>query len=349
MPTVQLPDGSEVRIDEVKYAVDVKKTVQYRLGHPTFLQMLYLDGSESELKASDPVDEDALMHLVLRPFQLNECADSIASHYMSANSSEDHAESDCTRKLLLIGNRGAGKESLWHRICDGTYTDNDTFLRGEGDLGGFLVAPKLVYCVRDGTTLASMAIPEFRLTADGGARQDPDTLARMINIKTEVWNMPRNHDRIGNTGSYLRSYLRHVQCVIGVFAITNAESFSDLKDHWKQRVDEEAPPGTPLVLVGTMADLAPEEDSPTRQVPAAEAAALAAEWGTVYVETSAKTGFGIQAALFTAAEAAIRHGTPTRSTLPSRTADLERRGEAAADFQDDGPDLARRNSGCSLM
>jgi GTPase SAR1 family protein len=324
MPTVQLPDGSEVQIDEVEvqHAVDVKKVVQCRLGHPAFLQMLYLDGSEGELKASDPVDDDALLHLVFKPFQLNECADTIASHY--TNSSDDNAETDCTRKLILIGNRGAGKESLWHRMGDDTYTDNETFLRGVGI--GFLTAPKLVYCVRDGTALASVVIHEFGQTADSGAR-DPDTL---LQVKTEIWNMPRNHAKTGSSSSYLR----HAHCVVGVFAVTNAESFLGLKGTWKQRVEMEAPQGTPLVLVGTMADLAPE-DSPAREVPAAEAAALAAEWGTVYVETSAKTGFGVQAALFAATEAAVRHGT-------------ERRREVG--FHDGGPDIhARRGSGCSLM
>lgn len=80
-------------------------------------------------------------------------------------------------------------------------------------------------------------------------------------------------------------YYRGVDCAIVVYDITNRDTFVEVQNYWMQELKHQCygDDGLVICLAGNKSDL----DS-RRQVTAAEGQQLADEFGTLFVETSAK-------------------------------------------------------------
>lgn len=83
-------------------------------------------------------------------------------------------------------------------------------------------------------------------------------------------------------------YYRGCSGAILVFDLSSSSSLESI-DYWLDQVRTNGLPGLVVALVGNKCDL-----KQARQVSPEEAAAYAAEKGLLYVETSAKTGQGVQ-------------------------------------------------------
>jgi Ras-related protein Rab-1A len=102
------------------------------------------------------------------------------------------------------------------------------------------------------------------------------------------------------------SYFRGAQAVMFCFDITNADSFNHVRG-WLNQADSYADEHIPRVLVGCKLDLAEQAAPPGRAVTIAAAKALAADCKMhSYVETSAKTGTGVDLAFTDLARAVVR-------------------------------------------
>ena len=84
----------------------------------------------------------------------------------------------------------------------------------------------------------------------------------------------------------LPAYLRGANAVVAGFDITSRETYEECDRRIK--IARDASPGATVVAVGNKVDLAEE-----RQVSKKEAQAHFASMGIAYMETSAKTGEGV--------------------------------------------------------
>jgi small GTP-binding protein len=105
------------------------------------------------------------------------------------------------------------------------------------------------------------------------------------------------------------SYARGAHGALVVFNVTSRESFADVPDIVND-LKRQVSPGVPFMLVGNFADSARP-----RAVAAEEAAALAAEVGTGYMEACPTTGRNVDAVFRALAERAlVRADRPERAT-----------------------------------
>ncbi|XP_069827728.1 ras-related protein Rab-39B-like [Dendropsophus ebraccatus] len=89
-----------------------------------------------------------------------------------------------------------------------------------------------------------------------------------------------------------RSYYRNAACVILLFDLTGRKTFDSIQN-WYQEVTERAqPPPLLFLLLGTKSDMRGQ-----RSVPREEAQSLADSMKAPYLETSARTGSNVSAAL----------------------------------------------------
>lgn len=84
-------------------------------------------------------------------------------------------------------------------------------------------------------------------------------------------------------------YYRGAKAALVVFDITNSQSFERARE-WLVELRRDGPAGIVIVLVGNKVDL-----NSKREVSEDEAKTLANEFGVLYMETSAKSGFCIDA------------------------------------------------------
>jgi GTPase SAR1 family protein len=307
--------------------------------------MLFKEGDEVELtdEGELKIQEDTgiLLFMILRPNTVNEVSEQIASHYkVQEYKREQHVlqAGECRSwamlKIMLVGGAGAGKWSLFTRMAEDRFVAPQTYLA--------VTDFKLKTFVRD-SAVDSCTTDLHALDRSSA------NLAASTPIKVQLWFIP-NPRRYQSEG-HERVY-RGASAIVMVFDITNRESYTDL-ERYKTRIARYCwngiDPQVPVVLVGAKADLVEEsaEDmeghhesyeggggvgdhiSPPavgRAVSVEEATAKAAEWGALYVETSAKTGAGVNAALCAAVEAALQHkineqrmgitGHPPRQHVP---------------------------------
>ncbi len=108
-------------------------------------------------------------------------------------------------------------------------------------------------------------------------------------VKLQIWDTA-GQDRFR---SVTRSYYRGAVAAMAVFSLADRASFDRLTQ-WLSDAKTQARPDITILIVGNKADL--EEE---RQVTTVEASKLAQAQGCCgYVETSAKTGEGVEAAFF---------------------------------------------------
>ena len=118
--------------------------------------------------------------------------------------------------------------------------------------------------------------------------------------------------------SITRSYFRGASGALLVFDITRPSTFTSLTQ-WLQDLQQIAEEGIVVVLVGNKSDLAQGESSNQRRVTQEEAEEWCRQHGVVrYVETSAKSGEGVERAFLEVAERIYRNIQANKYDLNDR-------------------------------
>ncbi len=146
--------------------------------------------------------------------------------------------------------------------------------------------------------------------------------------------------------SLTAAYYKSVHGLLLIFNLTSTDSFQQI-DGYFEDVRDRAGKGTPMVLVGTMSDMAKE-----RKVTYNEAMQKAKAYGVTYIEVSSKTDDNVSKAFLTLAKdimhrAVAKPGTttpaaPAPAPAAKKPADPEERKESPASVKAERDALLKR-------
>lgn len=207
-------------------------------------------------------------------------------------------------KIVSLGDSGCGKSSLTIRLCEGRFVASHDVTIGV-EFGSRIVPvgppASLSLGINDpaGSTI-SPAAPVNTSKGKNGAEQEQK------NMKLSLWDTAGQE----TYKSITRSYFRGASGALLVFDITRRATFESVTN-WLHDLRQIAEEGIVVVLVGNKADLAPastasssgREQENKRQVTRQEAEDWCKQHGVMrYVETSAKSGEGVERAFLEVAE-----------------------------------------------
>lgn len=203
---------------------------------------------------------------------------------------------DYIAKLVAIGDSGTGKSSLTIRLCEGRFSPHHDVTIGV-EFGSRLVkvgppntqTPKPPKLNRDPSLPGiSEGLPEPR-RAEAPVEQK--------HMKLSLWDTAGQE----TYKSVTRSYFRGASGALLVFDLTRRTTFRHVQD-WLNDLRQIAEPDIVVVLVGNKSDMAIGNDN-KREVTQEEAEEWAKQNGVLeYVETSAKSGEGVEMAFGRVAE-----------------------------------------------
>jgi len=209
---------------------------------------------------------------------------------------------DYIAKLVCIGDSGCGKSSLTVRLCEGRWSPQHDVTIGV-EFGSRIVPvgppnklpprPKPSISRDPSTTSIPVdlpsGLPEPPLAATKTAEQK--------HMKLSLWDTAGQE----TYKSVTRSYFRGASGALLVFDISRRPTFEHVQD-WLSDLRGIAEPDIVVILVGNKSDLATSETN-KREVTSAEAEEWARRNGVLeYVETSAKSGDGVELAFGRVAE-----------------------------------------------
>ncbi|KAA8647529.1 Ras- protein Rab-2A [Aspergillus tanneri] len=221
---------------------------------------------------------------------------------------------DYIAKLVCIGDSGTGKSSLTIRLCEGRFSSSHDVTIGV-EFGSRIVpvgppASKYFEIQRDDHTpnrsppaLASSILAASMTNAEpittglpSPPQRVPDFQKRM---KLSLWDTAGQE----TYKSITRSYFRGASGALLVFDITRPSTFTSCTQ-WLHDLRQIAEDGIVVVLVGNKCDLAGDgSDQSQRCVTRQEAEEWCFQNNVVrYVETSAKSGEGVENAFLEVAE-----------------------------------------------
>jgi len=138
------------------------------------------------------------------------------------------------------------------------------------------------------------------------------------NIKLQIWDTA-GQERFR---TITVSYYRRAHGVALVFDLTDLKSFQKIEG-WMQEIKTNAPVHIPILLIGNKTDLVEY-----RAVQYAQAKEFADKMGLPYIETSAKTGTGVNESFSTLATTILQHITsrklehkPPKTSFPEKAKD----------------------------
>ncbi|KAH0602322.1 uncharacterized protein H6S33_011236 [Morchella sextelata] len=181
---------------------------------------------------------------------------------------------DYIAKVVNIGDSGCGKSSLTIRLCEGRFTPT--------------------HDVTIGVEFGSRIIP-----------CDPTSpLPNPPKIKLQIWDTAGQESFRAIT----RSYFRGATGALLVYDITRRDTFTHVQG-WLEELRGAAEPNISIILVGNKSDLAEGENGGGKREVGIEEAQ---EWARVngvkaVVETSAKTGEGVEEAFVDVAREIYRN------------------------------------------
>ncbi|KAL4900058.1 hypothetical protein BDW74DRAFT_105587 [Aspergillus multicolor] len=225
---------------------------------------------------------------------------------------------DYIAKLVCIGDSGTGKSSLTIRLCEGRFSSTHDVTIGV-EFGSRIVP------VGPPASKDLEADPELRLHNHVPPDQDPSLTHHEDSNTLVVSGLPNPPQKIQQTQrkmklslwdtagqetykSITRSYFRGASGALLVFDITRPATFVSCTQ-WLQDLRQIAEEGIVVILVGNKSDLAGNgSDSNQRRVTKEEAE----EWCRMnnivrYLETSAKSGEGVERAFLEVAERIYRN------------------------------------------
>ncbi|KAL4986680.1 P-loop containing nucleoside triphosphate hydrolase protein [Aspergillus falconensis] len=225
---------------------------------------------------------------------------------------------DYIAKLVCIGDSGTGKSSLTIRLCEGRFSSTHDVTIGV-EFGSRIV-PVGPPASRD-----LEADPQIHLRTGDSPNQESSPAhqdASNASVISGLPNPPRKNQEIQKKmklslwdtagqetyKSITRSYFRGASGALLVFDITRPATFASCTQ-WLQDLRQIAEEGIVVILVGNKSDLAGDDtDSNQRRVTRQEAE----EWCRMnnvvrYLETSAKSGEGVERAFLEVAERIYRN------------------------------------------
>ncbi|KAF2156172.1 secretion related GTPase SrgD [Myriangium duriaei CBS 260.36] len=200
---------------------------------------------------------------------------------------------DYIAKIVSLGDSGTGKSSLTIRLCEGRFSPHHDVTIGV-EFGSRIVPVGPPASLALGINAPSDSSAASTITTDASAKQK--------HIKLSLWDTAGQE----TYKSITRSYFRGASGALLVFDLSRRATFDHVTE-WLNDLRQIAEEGIVVVLVGNKSDLATTtgdggEDN-KRQVTQQEAE----EWCKrnkvmQYVETSAKSGEGVERAFLEVAE-----------------------------------------------
>ncbi|EEA22958.1 hypothetical protein TMatcc_001825 [Talaromyces marneffei ATCC 18224] len=229
---------------------------------------------------------------------------------------------DYIAKLVCIGDSGTGKSSLSIRLCEGRFSPtHDVTIGVEFGSRVVPVGPP---------ASKSLDIDHYNTTGSPTQLQTPATGTPEKNGSTQKKMKLSLWDTAGQETykSVTRSYFRGASGALLVFDITRPSTFASVTS-WLQDLRQIAEDGIVVVLVGNKCDLAGNEKSSDsqgegqtknqRRVTRQEAEEWCRQNNVIrYIETSAKSGEGVERAFLEVAERIYRNIEAGRYDLNDR-------------------------------
>ncbi|KAK3985812.1 P-loop containing nucleoside triphosphate hydrolase protein [Cladorrhinum sp. PSN332] len=216
---------------------------------------------------------------------------------------------DYIAKLVCIGDSGCGKSSLTIRLCEGRFVTHHDVTIGV-EFGSRIVPVGPPYSTSSNSPIPPSTPSAENGNATSGGLPPPPTIPKVTpatdsdpeqkHMKLSLWDTAGQE----TYKSVTRSYFRGASGALLVFDLTRKSTFTHVTD-WLNDLRQIAEPDIVVVLVGNKADLA--ESAPDgnnkREVTRAEAEEWARRNGVLeYVETSAKSGEGVEKAFMRVAD-----------------------------------------------
>lgn len=209
---------------------------------------------------------------------------------------------DYIAKLVCIGDSGTGKSSLTVRLCEGRFSPSHDVTIGV-EFGS-----RIVPVGPPASLSLGINNPSLSPTANGHRSRSRATSptrpksATQRKMKLSLWDTAGQE----TYKSITRSYFRGASGALLVFDITRRETFTAVTD-WLQDLRHIAEEGIVVILVGNKTDLAERStdiEGNTRRAVTREEAETWCRANDVftYVETSAKSGDGVERAFLEVAE-----------------------------------------------
>ncbi|KAH8820472.1 P-loop containing nucleoside triphosphate hydrolase protein [Xylogone sp. PMI_703] len=205
---------------------------------------------------------------------------------------------DFIAKLVCIGDSGTGKSSLTIRLCEGRFSPHHDVTIGV-EFGSRIipVGPPNNKSLTPDSKAPGDSSPKDK--SPGGLPEPPRTAppVQQKHMKLSLWDTAGQE----TYKSVTRSYFRGASGALLVFDISRRATFDHVID-WLNDLRQIAEPDIVVILVGNKSDLATGEDN-KREVTKEEAEEWAKKNGVLeYVETSAKSGEGVEMAFSRVAE-----------------------------------------------
>ncbi|KAF2257814.1 ras-domain-containing protein [Lojkania enalia] len=203
---------------------------------------------------------------------------------------------DYIAKIVSLGDSGCGKSSLTVRLCEGRFSPHHDVTIGV-EFGSRIVP------VGPPASL-SLNINNPNKSAATAATSPSKQQQPQKHMKLSLWDTAGQE----TYKSITRSYFRGASGALLVFDITRKNTFLSATS-WLNDLRQIAEEGIVVVLVGNKSDLAPsstvsgQDEDNKRQVTREEAEEWCRANGVMqYVETSAKSGEGVERAFLEVAE-----------------------------------------------
>ncbi|KAL2424194.1 Ras-related protein RABB1b [Exophiala dermatitidis] len=191
-------------------------------------------------------------------------------------------------KLVCIGDSGTGKSSLTIRLCEGRFSSSHDVTIG----------------VEFGSRIVPVGPPANASLGIGAPSRDASRTSptEQKKMKLSLWDTAGQE----TYKSITRSYFRGASGALLVFDITRRSSFESVTG-WLNDLRQIAEEGIVVILVGNKSDLAAESTGVDGGTKRAVTKEEAEDWCrrenvVKYVETSAKSGEGVEQAFLEVAE-----------------------------------------------
>lgn len=220
---------------------------------------------------------------------------------------------DYIAKLVCIGDSGTGKSSLTIRLCEGRFSPHHDVTIGV-EFGSRIVPVGLEKAPPSLSRKATLPLPTTPLILGSASIpslpaglpeprriEKPQPPKEPKYMKLSLWDTAGQE----TYKSVTRSYFRGASGALLVFDISRRPTFHNVQN-WLNDLRQIAEPDIVVVLVGNKCDLASsngEEGRNQREVTQEEAEEWARKNGILeYVETSARSGEGVEKAFGRVAE-----------------------------------------------
>ena len=220
-------------------------------------------------------------------------------YHLTTTSRTDGADPEASvgnyiAKLVCIGDSGTGKSSLTIRLCEGRFSNTHDVTIGV-EFGSRIVPV-------GPPANASLGISSQLPPSSANGHASPSKSRPQKKMKLSLWDTAGQE----TYKSITRSYFRGASGALLVFDISRRSTFDSVTS-WLHDLKQIAEEGIVVILVGNKSDLAAQntdtEGGNQRAVTKQEAEEWCRREGVMqYVETSAKSGEGVERAFLEVAE-----------------------------------------------